>query len=193
MSSNNPFAALIVNKVEKEQTNINDILEKIFGFTVNPAYQASSEFLYLEDVRNVHGKDTLDVDLIQYALFERLFMCNDNSSSRHILNNSAAFETSVIKYLFNCIKNLGAFKSKLKPAQEVELRKRIIQNVATAIIQPDIYSGQDLPADFISILKDAEPESVSFLIECSTQIIVEDNGSMYSLQLFLSIRYCVIQ
>ncbi|KAJ8971505.1 hypothetical protein NQ314_000667 [Rhamnusium bicolor] len=184
MSDLNPFSALfndnsaITNTSSKsKELSVNDILEDIFGFTLNPDHSRSKDLLYLEEVRNVHDKIELDVSLLHYALFERLFMCNENSELKLNPNkdNSHAYETKVLNYLYTAYKKLKGNKT-LKPEDENEINEKIIQNVATAIIQPDIYSGQNIDSEMVYILKQAGDYYVTFFIEASRQALVEENG-----------------
>ncbi|KAJ8954087.1 hypothetical protein NQ318_004392 [Aromia moschata] len=150
MSGANPFAALFQdsNKAESSKRKLNDILEEIFCFTIDPDRSKSKGFLYLEEVRNVHEKTELDINLLQYALFERK------------LNEIE-------------VENKDAIKDK------------IIQNVATAIIQPDIYSGQNIAGELVNILKEAQPYCDTFLTESGKAVLVEEKNNKDSLLKFV--------
>ncbi|CAG9818490.1 unnamed protein product [Phaedon cochleariae] len=182
MSGFNPFAALMENDDSKKsrKPSLSSTLENIFGFTINPQHCKSEELLYLEEVHNVHEKSELELDLLQYALFERLFMCNENSdlrnSATNCSSNSNSREIKVIKYLYTCLENLKEYKSHLKPEEETEIRDKIMQNVATAIIQPDIYSGQDIPEEMLLIIINDTFEADTFFIEISKRVLDDDKS-----------------
>lgn len=176
MSAPNPFTALFENEEARSSTNVklNDILENIFGFSINPKNSNNLNVLFLEDVHKVHEKDDLDLGLLQYALFERLFMCNENSDLRS--DSDSLQETKVITYLFNCLQNLYSHKEQLSSEQFTDVYDKIFQNVSTSIIQPDMYSGQSMAEDMLNVVKDAELGADEFYVEATKRVYQEDNG-----------------
>ncbi|KAG5887926.1 hypothetical protein JTB14_003022 [Gonioctena quinquepunctata] len=178
----NPFTALLESKDPKKTSpSVNETLENIFGFTINPHHTRPKDILFLEEVHSIHGTCELNLELLQYALFVRLFMCNEDSVLRNNDQNTHAQETRVIKYLYACSDKLNEYKSHLKPQEETEIRDKIMQNVATAIIQPDIYSGQDIVGEVLNVLKEASPGSDVFFVEATNRVLEED-GSDQSLR-----------
>lgn len=176
MSGNNPFAALLDDeKLKTTHLSASDTLEEIFGFTINHQNVPKGR-LYLEEVKNFHETTELDMNLINYALSERLFMCNENTQ---LTGNSEghSHESKVLPYLYSCFKKLIELGSRLNPDDEVSIKDTILQNIATAI-QPDIYFGQDVPKDMVDILKDNEPGAANFFVNVSNRIVIEDNNSM---------------
>ncbi|XP_057672710.1 ubiquitin conjugation factor E4 A [Diorhabda carinulata] len=174
MSGSNPFSGLFDIEESKKNGNLNDILENIFRFTINPNKTYNQGLLYLEDVHNVHEKVDLDLSLLQYALFERLFLCNDNSDLRS--DTESIQETKVITYLYHCMQNLNSHLGQLSSEQYEEVKDKILQNVATAIIQPDVYSGQNISEDILGILKNAEIGADVFFIESIKRVCIEDTS-----------------
>lgn len=182
MSSINPFTALFEDTASEctREPSLNDVLEHIFCFSINPGRSKSKDLIYLEEVRNVHEKEELDISLLHYALFERLFMCNENSelNLKSDKTNYHAHETRVINYLYSAYTKLKEC-TVLKSEDSEEIRDKIIQNVATAIIQPDLYSGQKIDSDMINILKEAGLHYETFFIESCKKVLDEENNSKY--------------
>ncbi|VEN40294.1 unnamed protein product [Callosobruchus maculatus] len=185
MSSTKSNSALLENTNTKGNNTINDTLEDIFGFTIDPSHGESRGLLYLEEVRNVHDKKELDLNLLQYALFERLFMCNEDIPQKGGNEDSHVWGSKVIKYLYTCLKNLHQCSVKLKPEEQKEIRDKIIQNVATPIMQSDLYADQDIAADVLQILKDGEPEAGAFFIDACKKVLEEENNNNESLRKFI--------
>ncbi|KAJ8924936.1 hypothetical protein NQ315_001099 [Exocentrus adspersus] len=181
-SSSNPFTALFDDldaSASKNSPSLNDTLEEIFRFTLNPDRK---DLVYLEEVRNVHETADLDLNLLQYALFERLFMCNENSelSSKSDGNNSHTFETRVVTYLYEAYKKLMDCVALNAKNLDV-VKDKIVQNVATAVIQPDLYSGQSIEGEMLNILKEAGPYYEKFFVESTRRVLEEENNNTASL------------
>lgn len=175
MSASNPFASLFNEAIKDPKTSLSELLEEIFGFTIDPDH-VSKDKLYLEEVRKVHDKAVLDMSLMHYALFERLFMCNDQSILQKSNSNSHSYENKVINYLFLCFKKLKDLENQMKLEDANEIENEIVQNVATAF-QPDIYSGQNIPDQIVELLLENESHSVPFFNEAIRRVLLEDNGS----------------
>ncbi|XP_018564098.1 ubiquitin conjugation factor E4 A [Anoplophora glabripennis] len=187
MSGINPFTALFedADSGNKREPSLNDILEDIFCFSINSDHSKAKNLVYLEEVRNVHEKEELDISLLHYALFERLFMCNENSELNSMdKTDSHAHETRVINYLYSAYKKLKECTA-LKAEDSDEIRDKIVQNVATAIIQPDLYSGQSIDNEMINILKEAGPHHDTFFVESSKKVLDEENNNTASLCKFI--------
>nr|CAI5817131.1 unnamed protein product [Callosobruchus analis] len=185
MSSTKSNSPLLENTNTKKNNTINDTLEDIFGFTIDPSHGESRGLLYLEEVRNVHDKKELDLNLLQYALFERLFMCNEDIPQKGGTEDSHVWGSKVVMYLYTCLKNLNQCSVKLKPEEQKEIRDKIIQNMATPIIQSDLYADQDIAADILQILKDGEPEAAAFFIDACKKVLDEENNNNESLRKFI--------
>ncbi|CAG9864352.1 unnamed protein product [Phyllotreta striolata] len=177
MSVPNPFSALLGKDEASRSANVklNDILESIFGFSINPKNSDNTNVLFLDEVHKVHEKDDLDLSLLQYALFERLFMCNENSELRNAKNNGQ--ETKVIAYLFGCYQKLANLQTKLSAEEYADVHDKIFQNISTSIIQPDLYSGQNIAEDMLNIVRHEEIGADEFFIEAAKRVHQEDNSS----------------
>lgn len=174
MAGSNPFATLFNEPKKENEKTLNEILEIIFGFTINPD-NISEERLFLDEVNKVHQKTELDLSLLHYTLFERLFMCNEDSVLKQSNNCNHSNETKVINYLFTSYKILRNFECKLKTEDFAEIEHEIIQNVATAF-QPDIYSGQNIGEEIMQMLKENEIDALPFFNKVVTKVLAEENG-----------------
>lgn len=173
MAASNPFASLFNSSLKENEISQNDILEEIFGFTINPDHK-SIKRLYLEEVKNVHEKTVLDINLLHYALFERLFMCNENSELAD--HNDHSHEKKVIIYLYKSFQKVQELRNNINENDGSLIENEIIQNAATAF-QPDIYSGQDISGDILHTLMENEVDTIPFFIKAATQVLMEENGN----------------
>lgn len=171
MAGSNPFTSLFNEPKEVIQ---NDILEEIFGFTINPDHISKGR-LYLEEVKNVHETTELDLNLLHYALFERLFMCNENSELQKSSSNGHSHQTKLINYLYTSYKKLKESVNKLSQVEVKEIENEIIQNVATAF-QPDIYSGQDITGEIVQLLLENDKYALPFFNNAVQKLLTEENG-----------------
>ncbi|XP_072382541.1 ubiquitin conjugation factor E4 A [Diabrotica undecimpunctata] len=174
MSGSNPFSALFGITSSTKISNVSNVLERIFKFTIDPN-KSNSDLLFLEDVHKVHEKTDLDLSLLQYALFERLFLCNENSELRS--DSDSIQETKVVKYLYHCLQNLNDHKSELSAEHYDDIKDKIMQNTATSIIQPDVYSGQNIAADLLGLLRDAELGADTFFLDAVNKVYAEENNT----------------
>lgn len=175
MSGSNPFASLFNATIKEKGNCLNDILEEIFGFTINPDHRSNHK-LYLEEVRKVHDKTELDFTLLHYALFERLFMCNEQPNFQQSETNGHSHEKKVINYLFACFQELNMLKNKLSLKDANDIENEIVQNVATAF-QPDVYSGQNIMEDLLQLLLENHTDVVLFFSNTITHLLQEDGGN----------------
>lgn len=174
MAGSNPFCTFFNQQNKGKEIPLSDILEDIFGFTINPD-NGSKGRLYLDDVNKVHEKTVLDVSLVHYALFERLFMCNGSPQLTQSHNNDHSHETKVIKYLYLSYNKLKNWEDKLRVEDFNALENEIIENVATAF-QPDIYAGQTIADDIMQILIENEANVTLFFNKAATKVLMEENG-----------------
>lgn len=186
MAASNPFSSLFIKqKKTSSEISIKDVLEEIFGFTINPDNVLKGK-LFLEEVKNVHQQTELDVNLLHYALFERLFMCNDKALLEQFQSDGHSHETKVINYLYVCYKKLLDIKLQLNETDFNKIENEIIQNVSTAF-QPDIYTGQDISGDIRKLLIDNEECALSFFKRSISTLLSEENGKLKSCFLIIKI------
>lgn len=186
MSSFNPFAALIEEKSEQPKPNptpikknISFLLEEIFGFTLDKSRSEKNQLLHLEEVANTFNRTDLDVEILEHALFDRLFMCNEEDitikNAKRTFHNKHACESKVVTYLFNCYTNINEING-LSEEERRKVKVLVIQNAVTAYIQSEIYHGQKLHAQLVDILKEALPYYDNFFKDICKGILEEDNG-----------------
>ncbi|XP_066250043.1 ubiquitin conjugation factor E4 A [Euwallacea similis] len=196
MSSANPFASLFrgasqdgFEHAESLEPSLNDQLEEIFSFTLNDKATLTKEVLFLEDAQKDLNSTTLNMDNIDQALFERLFMCRkDNpvltTNKRLGLRNQHAIEVMPIKYLYKSYIKLHA-NLHLKAEHRLALKDKIIQNVATAIFQPDIFPELDLEQQMIDLLKEGGAQYDTFFVEAARRMLDEENNDDIILTSFI--------
>ncbi|CAH0547613.1 unnamed protein product [Brassicogethes aeneus] len=200
MSSQNPFLALIAAKTDSNESFeenspensktientgkvksecLSDIIEEIFRFTVNEKNAVTKDRLYLEEVRRNCVNDEMDLGILNQALFDRLFMCNSDNDYLTIYASkypkSPLFERQVLFYLYKSFRRLKK-SGKLKDEDHAAIEDIIFMNVATAIMQPDIYCGQNLAQQMLKILNDAEDFYEQFFLSSCKRVIEEEES-----------------
>ncbi|KAL1516645.1 hypothetical protein ABEB36_000530 [Hypothenemus hampei] len=196
MSSANPFASLFratsqdgYEHIEPTEPSLNDQLEEIFNFTLNEKATLTKELLYLEEVYKELGTTVLTMENIDQALFERLLMCQKenpilSANKRLALRNLHAVEVLPIKYLYKCYVKLHA-NLHLKAGNRLALKDKIIQNVSTAIFQPDIFPELNLELQMIDLLKEGGPQYDTFFVDAARRMLDEENNDDIILTSFI--------
>nr|XP_023015163.1 ubiquitin conjugation factor E4 A [Leptinotarsa decemlineata] len=181
MSSSNPFSALLEDDDRKRRPPLSNILESIFEFTLDPN---KTQFLYLKEVHKDYNKTELDVTLLEYALFERLLMFNDGSHQDGSKEDTYAGSKTIINYLYHCYVKLNEKKFDLGALELSQIRDKIIQNFATSIMQPNLYTGQDVEGELFNIIRFELPNAVEFFLRASKKVI-EDDATGLCLKTFI--------
>lgn len=170
----NPFAALLGENsltYDKKQPNqLCSTIETVFGFTLNKARSNQKNLLYLEDQANTFPGQDLDLVILEHALFERLFITNSESL------NDFKYENEIIKYLFACYNN--NFQTSDMHVSKC-IKKLIMRNVLTSLKQPDLFSEQDVFAQFYDIIKNAEINSELFFDDVYESAFEEEGILMF--------------
>lgn len=159
----NPFAALI------QTDNINNkssIFEDIFGFTLNRYVMQNRPLVYLEDVNQALGTNKLNLDTLEHALCERLFLSNPRE---HLINSDASTTNElseitnhkVITYLFYCYHNVVNCTT-IDDASKKRVVDLIMRNAITALQQPDLYDGQDVTLQLFNLIKNGVTLALNF-------------------------------
>nr|CAH7712924.1 unnamed protein product [Callosobruchus chinensis] len=172
MSSTKSNSALLENTNTKRNNTINDTLEDIFGFTIDPSHRESRDFCTLKK-------------FIAICTVRKIIHVQRRYVSERGYRDSHVWGSKVIKYLYTCLKNVNQCSVKLKPEEQKEIRDKIIQNVATPIMQTDLYADQDIAADILQILKEGEPEAGAFFIDACKKVLDEENNNNESLRKFI--------
>ncbi|CAG9770952.1 unnamed protein product [Ceutorhynchus assimilis] len=197
MSAANPFASLFrgvsqdsfSNNFETSEPSLNDQLEELFSFTLNEKAILTKEILYLEEISKELDTTILTMDNIDQALFERLFMCQKDNpnliqNKRLGFRNQHAIEIQPIKYLYKSYIKLHT-NLHLKAEHRLSIKDKIIQNVVTAIFQPDIYPDQDLEHQMIDLLKEGGAHHDTFFVEAARKMLDEENNDDIILTSFI--------
>lgn len=183
----NPFAALLTtdNRQEDDREELElrtgAIIENCFGFTLDKTKCVNGALVYLEEQSNAFPNQRIDLNILEHALFERLFLQNlESTTNKHKENNygDEYYETRVITYLFSCY-------TRTIEVGDVDLKKRlnelIMRNVLTALKQPELYDSQELYVQFYDVLKTAHQHVVEFFNEVY-QAFANDDGNDYCIR-----------
>lgn len=136
---------------------INEFIENVFKFTLNKDTDPktkSQPLIYLEELAVASNSSTIDLELLEHALFERLLLENPLS---YLINGSKNLDLKItlkecITYLFECFKDVYMYRKSTKSESEEWIKavdsiiQLIVRNAATALRQPDLYSSQDIYA-----------------------------------------------
>ncbi|KAF5278068.1 hypothetical protein FQA39_LY18394 [Lamprigera yunnana] len=167
MSDFNPFAALL--QVSPEQ-RVSDIIERVCGITLD---KNKKHLVYLNDVAESSASTLLSVEILKYALFERILLANP---SEHVeVVNEEICETKVIRYLFNCYRKLCEIElSELRSS----IKELIMGHIFIALTESELCDYEQL----YDILKSLEAVSCPFLVDVFQQFCIEDEGERESLK-----------
>lgn len=160
------------NKYESEVCNL---IEEIFGFTFNKKTSAAKKIVYLEELAATFQNGELDLENLEHALFERLFLTEPKEfvySSKEGVDEDAC-EKKVILYLYRCYLNIGVAGDKYKG----RILDLIMRNVLTSLKQPELYENQDLYKQFYEVLKEDQPNSDQFFFDVYNAAL-SDEGEM---------------
>lgn len=171
----NPFAALLEDNTRNNVQEISELcytIENVFGFTLNKSRSKEKKLLYLEEQVNTFPGQDLDVPILEHALFERLFIVIPDNYP-----NDFKHENKVLKYLFACYNN--NFET-VNISTHKSIKQLIMRNVLTSLKQPDLFSEQDIFAQFYDIMKNAEINSELFFDDIYESAVQEDGMCLYN-------------
>ncbi|XP_053308608.1 ubiquitin conjugation factor E4 A [Spea bombifrons] len=154
-----------------EQLNINHMIQRIFLITLDnsdPSLKSGNGIpqrcVYLEELgTELDGQDWLDMDNIEQALFTRLLLpepgkyliCMTSSGSPNLSADRDAGEKHIFPYLFSCFqrakKEVTKVPENLLP-YAVRCKALAVSNARTVLLTPEIYQGQDIPAQFVDLM-----------------------------------------
>lgn len=140
MDNQNPFAALLQaaapDKPEKSEEEPN-ALEEVFGFTLKERNAKERNLVFLSDLAATFPEHSLDVEVLEHALFERLLLEGEDKVKE------------VLMYLYDCYCKLGALEEEIRAA----VKALIIRDVVTSLKQPDLYPEQNVNQQFYDLSK----------------------------------------
>lgn len=172
---NNPFSGLVQPEQQELKASIidneqlNQFIENIFLFTINkniPSKSNSQQFVYMEEFATLAEGNLFNLELLEQALFERLLLPNPKD---YILPEGANLEsetsyvaeTQVIVYLCKAFIKLEQIRiSKIDKTSLFltkafdNIKNLILRNSSTSMNQPSLYEGQNLHAQWLSLLQD---------------------------------------
>lgn len=187
---------------------INSLIENVFKFTINKnrnnATSDKQTLVYLDEVAATTEKPVIDLEVLEHALFERLLL---EDPTPHLLKSERDRQVDIratlnecITYLFECFKDLSQYSRNIQNEPEEwkniinHVMRLIIRNAATALKQPELYSSQDIHAQFIGVFSSNNishgEELIKFFKDIAEEMKDEEAGSntIYSfLQPVLSI------
>lgn len=204
MAQDNPFLALFENPGSAGVTSTptqskppqpwKKLVHEFLGFTWDP----SQVGLILIDSSNHDPHQDVDLPTLENALFERLLISDPSSQQIPSVDPKKAWhgpgffkESRCISYLCGCLRQIlrGLKSSQPNPnqARMDTLRDLVVRNMITALLEPDIYQGQDLYGQVRELLWDHayQSENAIFLGLIVSGIAAESPNQAESLVKYL--------
>lgn len=196
MSLSNPFSALMTTAQDGPATDgtakpanlnvldekVNNQIESVFLFTLNKDLKRT-KMVYLEEISSGLPSKLFNFDLLTHAVFERLLLPNPQDfiipNTPTANSDPDVAQTKGLLYLFQCYirnqtfsgnKNDTVFQDSSRRIDEI-----ILQNVATALTQPDLYEGQNFPQQLLDILQeqnDADWDAKHRFLSAATRTVM---------------------
>lgn len=152
----------------KDVQDLNNAIEEIFLVTLNKFSVISgpqSHLVYLSSLAEIigtHNQAWIDMPTLEQALFERAMLENPSESvvsspGKLFKPDSHLTETHLVKYLCKCFSkcNIIINRSSTSPSLSSaisSMKSMIVQNLATAFREPDLYVGQNLVEQTVDML-----------------------------------------
>lgn len=158
--STNPFETL------ESPQRINEIVENVLLITLN---KENPKNLYL--INNDDANQLWTIETIETNLFERLMALAFESTS----------DNHVIPYLYNSHLRLHN-ENKTRGKAEVSdvLYSLIFRNLSTILKEPELFSEQNISAQFLDIFKDNELEDTALrdeFLSCAIKQAMDDSDN----------------
>lgn len=174
--SDNPFAALVEdapNELERTADRTGEIIESIFGLTLSEETSRNRGYVLLKEVAQAFSSPQLNLEALEHALFERLFLQNPADfvlcDKKKI--SGVVVEAEVITYLYSCYNNV-AETNDLEDDVKIKVKGLILRNAVTALKQPDLYEGQKIFEQLLNVLKTFSSEN--FFIDLYKEFLKEE-------------------
>lgn len=192
-TSSNPFAALLGsntpsknNDIQKQDTDC-ETIERVFGFTLDKKRSLAKKLVYLEELSSTFAGRNLDLEVLEHALFERLFL---TSPKDFVLNfdetvDEDIYEEKVMVYLFKCYKKI--FEIEKKDKFRENLIDLVMRNGLVSLKQSDLYANQDVYMQFYEILRECSAVSDDFFNSIHKSFI-EDEGKY--IFIYINLYFC---
>lgn len=179
----------IKSKESEEVETINNIVENVFHFTINPSAVEGStdrQLIYLEELADAtKPKVHIDLEALEQALFERLLLVNTEACV--IPKTSRGFKEHVVQkqvfpYLFSSMQNLQSYDNVTAPFIKVALEQMqglIFRNAVTALKQPALFEGQNFTEQLVELLKHVDPQSQTFFTDVVKVFMADGKYCIY--------------
>lgn len=199
-----------------EQLNINHMIQRIFLITLDnsdPSMKSGNGIplrcVYLEELGSeLDGQDWLDMDNIEQALFTRLLLPEPGkylismttSGAPNLSAERDAGEKHILPFLFSCFqrakKEVTKVPENLLP-YAVRCKALAISNARTLLLTPEIYQGQDVPAQVIDLMLEGLQganfdEVVEFLEEVIEALLADEDVRSFS-EVFLPVFDVILE
>lgn len=162
---------------EEETVTINNIVENVFHFTINPnaadGYPSGDrQLVFLEELAEAtKPRVYLDLEALEQALFERLLLTDIETSV--IPKTNKGYKEHVVQklifpYLFSSIQNLQSYEQVPAPVVKAavqRMKELIFRNAVTALKQPALFEGQDFAVQLTELLQHVDPQCHTFFID----------------------------
>ncbi|XP_052753244.1 ubiquitin conjugation factor E4 A [Galleria mellonella] len=175
------------NKSQGDEENviINNIVESVFHFTINPNaidgyISTDRQLVYLEELAEAtKPRIYIDLEALEQALFERLLL--PDIESYVIPKTNKTFREHVIQkqvfsYLFSSFQNLQTYDHSSSDVVKNALQKMkelIFRNAVTALKQPALFEGQDFSSQLVELLQHVDPQSQTFFLDVVNAFVAD--------------------
>ncbi|XP_078043228.1 ubiquitination factor E4A [Augochlora pura] len=140
------------SKGSQVDAKVNHLYADVFGITLHATET---------DVHKNQKLVFIDVDSIEQAVFERLMLPDPESKilsfkgSQENSDNSHVLEKQAIYYLFLSYCRLQRYRNEKQLDDIVhKMQQVILQNAGVALQEPDLFQGQEIHSQFISLCED---------------------------------------
>lgn len=180
------------SKEDEESEAINNIVENVFHFTINPRSAekfatSDNQLVYLEDLAEATkpGKN-IDLGALEQGLFERLLLTDIEScvipKSRKVYKEHVV-QKQVFPYLFNSMQNLQSYDNTTVDYVKngiQRMRELIFRNAVTALKQPALFEDQDFSKQLVELLQHIDPQSHSFFVDVVQAFMADGKFTFFS-------------
>ncbi|XP_054743888.1 ubiquitin conjugation factor E4 A [Anastrepha obliqua] len=186
-AESNPFAALL-NESEKESGFNQELLERILLFTLRKGATSSASngrtlISMADTIVTMDDESTVNEDLLGHAIFERLMLNNPHEylvAPRGGVADDEATETRAICYLHRAFMACEQAKSELPEQKDdcEKIRNIILINASTCTRQPELFSNQNLSAQWLDVMEHSHSSDVTtqdFFVQTVIKVIAEDD------------------
>lgn len=177
-------ANLVKTQEESDAKTINNLVENIFYFTINPNAldgQSDRQLVYLEELAEASKPHKhIDLETLEQALFERLLL--QNIESCVLPKATKSFKEHVIQkhvfpYLFSSMQNLQSYErvgtTTVGKSLFIKIKELIFRNAVTALKQPALFEDQDFSKQLVGMLQHVDPQSHTFFIDIVKAFVLD--------------------